>query len=67
MYRCPASQVSRSSAALISAFSGYQNGLLPDPGGLWDQAASFVHGLSILAAEKNAIEELSRESRRSNN
>jgi len=52
--------VTRSSAALLRAWGAYQNGVLPDTGGLYDQTASFVHGMSILSAEKAAIEELER-------
>jgi hypothetical protein len=38
----------------------YQNGILPNEGGLYDQAASFVHAMAVMAAEKSAIEELER-------
>lgn len=58
IYRCPTSQLDPGAARLLSAYGHYQNGHLPSPGGMGDQAASFVHGLSTLVAEKAAIEAL---------
>lgn len=58
IYRCPASQLDMEGAALIRMWGPYQNGVLPDAGGLYEQSACFVHAMAVMGAEKAAIEEL---------
>ena len=60
LYRCPASLLTHDAAALLRMWGPYQNGIMPDEGGLYDQSACFVHGMAILASEKAAIEDLER-------
>lgn len=40
----------------VRAFNGYGNGILPEPGGLMDQPATFVEAASVLEAELARIE-----------
>jgi len=40
------------------AWGDYQNGHLPERGGTYSQSACFMHALSVLAAEKAAIDKL---------
>lgn len=56
MYRCPAALADPEIRGLARAYGAYQVGVLPDPGGLYDQSACFIHALSVFAAEKDAIE-----------
>ena len=65
IYRCPASQVGLSEQRALTAWSAFQSGVLPDPGGLYDQAACFMHAIGIINAEKAAIEDLARQSAKS--
>jgi hypothetical protein len=60
VYRCPASQMTVETNALVRMWGPYQNGLLPDEGGVYDQSACFVRAMGVLATEKAAIEELER-------
>lgn len=60
MFRCPASLLSADVRGLLLAYGAFQNGILPDPGGLYDQSASFVHSISLLAAEKGELDEMER-------
>lgn len=60
VFRCPASQLSHEGGSLLRMWAPYQNGILPDAGGLMDQSACFVHVMATLGAEKAAIEELER-------
>ena len=60
VYRCPASQMTVSTSSLVRMWGPYQNGILPDGGGLYDQSACFVHAMAILGAEKAGIDELER-------
>lgn len=60
IYRCPSSQLDAEGAALLRMWAPYQNGILPDEGGMYEQSACFVHAMAVLGAEKAAIEDLER-------
>lgn len=58
VYRCPASQVTQDAAEVARAYAHYESsGVLPDPGGLWDQAASLIDAFDIIGAERALLEE----------
>jgi len=61
IYRCPASIVGLEEQRALTMWSAFQNGVLPDPGGSYDQAACVSHVIGIINAEKAAIEDLKRE------
>ncbi len=63
MFRCPSSMVDEPTRRLMVAYRSYGAGFLPAPGGMSDQAASFVRWIGVIEAERAAIED-EREARR---
>jgi hypothetical protein len=60
--RCPSSQVDRSAVKIVEAYRWAREGVLPDPGGLYQQPAELVRAFGLLDRERSRIE-LDRERR----
>lgn len=56
IYRCPASMMTSDVSRFVRAYVAYDKGMLPSGGGLDEQAASFIHAVSVFTAERAAIE-----------
>ena len=56
MTRCPSRCITPEVSQMLRAFAHYSAGFLPAPGGLLDQAATFVETMEFLAALKNVHE-----------
>jgi len=56
VYRCPASHATLEISAAFTALDWVEAGVMPVAGGLLDQSATFVQFVSIVTAERAAIE-----------
>lgn len=48
IFRCPLALVGSEHYEMVSLFSHYQRGFLPDAGGILDQAPAFLDGVRLL-------------------
>ena len=60
MHRCPASMVTADVAELAGAASLVEAGILPGPGSLRDQAATFVDAFRLYTSERSRIHDEER-------
>lgn len=59
--RCPSHYMSRSASELLGVYAAYSNhGVLPCPGGRYEQSANFMHWIPIITEEKMKLEEMNR-------
>lgn len=57
LFRCPRKLVSDDGRRLMRAYRDYERGFLPVPGGMEDQAASFMRCIGLIDAERGEIDE----------
>lgn len=48
--RCPSRALTKDTLSVLSFYSHYKNGFLPDSGGLLEQAATFLDAMNIIAS-----------------
>lgn len=56
-FRCPVSQVTDESCEMLTIYSFFKDGHLPQPGSLFDQDFRMIEALKIVAHEAHKAEE----------
>jgi hypothetical protein len=56
IFRCPLSMLTPDIQRMLGAYRWYQNGILPDPGAMLDQAATFVEAVIVIENELGEIQ-----------
>jgi len=55
--RCPSSQIDRGTVRVLEAYRWAGEGVLPNPGGLWDQPAELIRAFGLIDRERSRIDE----------
>ena len=56
VFQCPGTIGSVETSSVIRAYRDYKNGILPDPGGMYDQSSIFVDMIQVVDAELAALQ-----------
>lgn len=64
MDRCPPSMVTRDAGRVMDVYAAYKNGVLPDPGGWYQQTALFGRVIRVVESEVSFIREARERARK---
>jgi len=56
VYQCPGTVCDATTGEVLRAYSDYKNGIMPDEGGMYAQAAPFVDLIRVVEAELAALQ-----------
>lgn len=56
VFQCPGTVCDIDTARVMQAYTDYQNGILPDAGGMYDQSAPFVDMMRVVGSELAALQ-----------